>query len=923
MINQAPLYWHKGKGQQFLTTERLQSPWDFTSDAVLSKNNIKTELDLEQYLIQQSFDKTAKRLGGQEVYQEAFDKGDTVLSYRQWVQVRTPEFKAWFGDWENHPDEASKIINEETGEPLVVYHGAIDEFTVFRKTDTGSFFASFPEVASSYAVRYGDFETGFLDESNAPNVVAYFLNVRNPESVDANGSHFSKLALPDGSVTTNETFARKAIERGADGVMIYNTRDDADPRNQSVSDVFTAKNAHAIKSAWGNTGAFDEANNDIRFSMDEVDNDTIIRWAGNRLKWIGQVVLDKSYISNEAVHLGKTPDVLAQIPLQIQEPLAVFDSATQPNAKVIVTELKDGQGKPVIVALHIGKKKGRGNQVNKIASVYGRNNPQKTFNDWFNDGLLLYLDNRKSHSRLKSAGLQLPLWEKSKNGLLGSSVLLATDIVNQQAADNQDDVQFSLNEDGKCWAVRIKRSDVQTQEKQEGVKAEKVEPKSEALIEREASKQAEAGKSRIGKPAGDKLVGKNKEGIDVFEDAKGVRYYTNNKIRQTEAVRIHPSGESWVDVSRRHDEFKTVEELDKGKEQVNESGLGRISALAEDRENKVSQAEIDNLINVALSQKDGNRHFVNLGTVSDKTATDILQLTGQDVSGWQVSIDESAVRHTLKQHGNTEQEAKRGQVAVNHDDFKKIFEIIHDYDELSLGNEQNTVKFVKNIGEQFVLIEEMRLRRKKLSLKTMYKKKQPASTPVAPDKNQSTAETSKTFGSQAVKDNDTLKQSDTQGNSSQSFGNQMKEADVEAVMFGQRGGLFDLPPVPITVIDTQGLPDDFKDMKKWADKWLRELQQVPIGTLHNEDMNWDLLVGKKDRQKMGDNENLAHYTSQAVTDIVSLVRYAVLAETHQDKQHNNNHVKAVHRLYAPVEIDGKLYRTKLTVKDYVLNNGTE
>ena len=51
-----------------MTTERLQSPWDFTSDAVLSKNNIKTELDLEQYLIQQSFDKTAKRLGGKKAY---------------------------------------------------------------------------------------------------------------------------------------------------------------------------------------------------------------------------------------------------------------------------------------------------------------------------------------------------------------------------------------------------------------------------------------------------------------------------------------------------------------------------------------------------------------------------------------------------------------------------------------------------------------------------------------------------------------------------------------------------------------------------------------------------------------------------------------------------------------------------------------
>ncbi len=171
--------------------------------------------------------------------------------------------------------------------------------------------------------------------------------------------------------------------------------------------------------------------------------------------------------------------------------------------------------------------------------------------------------------------------------------------VSQADLDNQElPVLPTYTKGGKRSAVRLNRSDIvqaqeqeevqqgdvvsEAQHQQEVVKAEKVEPKLETLIEREASKQAEAGKSRIGKPAGDKLVGKNKEGIDVFEDAKGVRYYTNNKIRQTEAVRIHPSGESWVDVSRRHDEFKTVEELDKDKEQVNESGLGRISALAED-----------------------------------------------------------------------------------------------------------------------------------------------------------------------------------------------------------------------------------------------------------------------------------------------------------------------------------------------------
>lgn len=45
------------------------------------------------------------------------------LSNRQWNMVRTDAFKAWFGDWQNDPANASKAIDPETGEPLVVYHG--------------------------------------------------------------------------------------------------------------------------------------------------------------------------------------------------------------------------------------------------------------------------------------------------------------------------------------------------------------------------------------------------------------------------------------------------------------------------------------------------------------------------------------------------------------------------------------------------------------------------------------------------------------------------------------------------------------------------------------------------------------------------------------------------------------------------------
>jgi hypothetical protein len=44
--------------------------------------------------------------------------------------VRSPEFKAWFGDWENSPESASKVL-DENGEPLVCYHGSKSKFSAF------------------------------------------------------------------------------------------------------------------------------------------------------------------------------------------------------------------------------------------------------------------------------------------------------------------------------------------------------------------------------------------------------------------------------------------------------------------------------------------------------------------------------------------------------------------------------------------------------------------------------------------------------------------------------------------------------------------------------------------------------------------------------------------------------------------------
>ena len=55
---------------------------------------------------------------------------DSNLNEKQWIQVRTKAFKEWFGDWENDPENASKVV-DENGEPLVVYHGTRNSFYTF------------------------------------------------------------------------------------------------------------------------------------------------------------------------------------------------------------------------------------------------------------------------------------------------------------------------------------------------------------------------------------------------------------------------------------------------------------------------------------------------------------------------------------------------------------------------------------------------------------------------------------------------------------------------------------------------------------------------------------------------------------------------------------------------------------------------
>ena len=97
---------------------------------------------------------------GTERWMKAPNGEPTKLNERQWLQVRTPSFKAWFGDWENDPEHASKVV-DENGEPRVVFHGSKTAgFTVFDKSrgnvhtdapDSTYWFAQFLADARTYS----------------------------------------------------------------------------------------------------------------------------------------------------------------------------------------------------------------------------------------------------------------------------------------------------------------------------------------------------------------------------------------------------------------------------------------------------------------------------------------------------------------------------------------------------------------------------------------------------------------------------------------------------------------------------------------------------------------------------------------------------------------------------------------------------
>jgi hypothetical protein len=118
-------------------------------------------------------------------------------------------------------------------------------------------------------------------------------------------------------------------------------------------------------------------------------------------------------------------DLIKQLPAQLSDPVMVFDSATQSNSLVVMTELEQG-GKTVVAAVHLSKEKNRF-IVNSVASVHQRRD-DSDFARWEKEGLLRYRHNEKSRNWHVTRGLQLPKM-RGANGGFDDNILTDDDLV--------------------------------------------------------------------------------------------------------------------------------------------------------------------------------------------------------------------------------------------------------------------------------------------------------------------------------------------------------------------------------------------------------------------------------------------------------------------------------------------------------------
>lgn len=413
------------------------------------------------------------------------------LTKEQWHLVRTAEFKEWFGDWENEPEKASKVI-DENGEPKITYHGSSKTFSVFDRKKLGNHkhildylgfhFTGSEKVAEAFFMKadskiyecFLSIKEPFISEENIimkesleRGVEKGFINVPR-ENIDleklfkkpyydlTKGSWGNDVALDAWGKGKSmlqhdkigKNYYKYLMKEGYDGIFYLNEIEwGSDKRIDFI--VFEPSQ---IKLADGTNTKFDVQNNDIRFagggdvttvqdaiisqSLDVPQKQDLILEDGGSVneeqinkefnKRISEIadeknknysplelgypseillsagfpylpielsvkrLLDKKFQENHPFDIEDVTDM----PERLANPIAVFESRTRDDSKVVLTEMQH-DGINFVVAIHLYRLKNH-EEINDIRSIYPKDNVTDVLRWIAQHKLMLYCNKQKA-----------------------------------------------------------------------------------------------------------------------------------------------------------------------------------------------------------------------------------------------------------------------------------------------------------------------------------------------------------------------------------------------------------------------------------------------------------------------------------------------------------------------------------------------
>jgi len=230
------------------------------------------------------------------------------LNAMQYAQVRTPEFKAWFGDWENDPENSGLL--DENGDPLVItqFNGKLagakskqfknkDSVFVGRALSVDEFENKIESIKDENEDEYEQFGLRFFNEEDygMPNANQSVPNSKKWKQ-GSQDNYDEPTRFDAGNVSAIDMYnPRRFYEKFKRTVGGYHARfagiiagDEGDLNEWNTdADEVTIENAktlnvfyvdkgsrtfHDIKSATANTGAFSSENNDIRYSKSSLQS---------------------------------------------------------------------------------------------------------------------------------------------------------------------------------------------------------------------------------------------------------------------------------------------------------------------------------------------------------------------------------------------------------------------------------------------------------------------------------------------------------------------------------------------------------------------------------------------------------------------------------------------------------------------------